>query len=80
VRPSIWQTTLYVAVVGVLVGTTYLVGKTAIGDLLTVLVGALTLAALAFLPKLPEPPLVLAGGIVALIADPILQPAWVLGT
>jgi chromate transporter len=69
-----------VAVVGVLVGTTYLVGRTAIGDLLTVLIGVLTLAALFLLPRFPEPLLVLVGAVVGTIAYPILQPTWVLGT
>jgi chromate transporter len=69
-----------VAVVGVLVGTTYLVGRTAIGDLLTVAIAVLTLLALFLIPKLPEPLIVLAGALVGLVAYPILQPAWVLVT
>jgi len=68
-----------VAVVGVLAGTTYLVARTAIGDLLTVLVAALTLAVLFLFPRLPEPLIVLAGALVGLFAYPLLNPAWVLG-
>jgi chromate transporter len=68
-----------VAVVGVLVGTTYLVAKTAIGDVLTGAVAALTLATLFLAPKLPEPLIVLAGALVGLISYPLLKPAWVLG-
>lgn len=66
-----------VAVVGVLVGTVYLVGKTAIGDLLTTL---LALGA-AFAPlvwrKLPDQVLVLIGAAVGLIAFPLFHHAWV---
>jgi chromate transporter len=66
-----------VAVVGVLVGTVYLVGKTAIGDPLTIV---LALGA-AFAPlvwrKLPDQVLVLVGAAVGLIAFPLLNPAWV---
>ncbi len=64
-----------VAVVGVLVGTTWLVGRTAIGDVLGVLVGALSLALLFLFPKLPEPVLVLAGALVGLVAYPLVGPA-----
>ena len=67
-----------VAVVGVLVGTTYLVGKTAIGDVLTIAVAAASLIALFVLKKLPEPVVVLAGALIGLIAYPILRPEWVL--
>ncbi|MGZ6970527.1 MAG: chromate efflux transporter, partial [Thermoanaerobaculia bacterium] len=68
-----------VAVVGVLVGTTWLVGRTAIGDILTAAVGILSLAALILFPRLPEPALVLLGALVGLVAYPLLGPAWVLG-
>lgn len=67
-----------VAVVGVLVGTTYLMGKTAIGDALTIGIAAGSLLVLFLWRKLPEPFLVLAGALVGLIAYPIIQPAWVL--
>ena len=67
-----------VAVVGVLVGTTYLVGKTAVGDPLTVGVAAASLAALFAWKRLPEPLVVLAGALIGLIAYPIIRPGWVL--
>jgi chromate transporter len=67
-----------VAVVGVLVGTTWLVGRTAIGDFFTVSVGLLSLAVLLLFPKLPEPVLVLIGALSGLVAYPLVNPAWVL--
>jgi chromate transporter len=67
-----------VAVVGVLVGTTWLVGKAAIGDVLTAALALLTLFALFLFPKLPEPLIVLAGALVGLVAYPLLSPSWVL--
>jgi chromate transporter len=68
-----------VAVVGVLAGTTYLVGRTAVGDVLTAAVALASLAALVFLPRLPEPLLVAIGAVIGLVAYPILRPGWVLG-
>ncbi len=68
-----------VAVVGVLAGTTVLVGRNAIGDAATAALFAVALAALVLLPKLPEPLLVLAGALAGLVLYPILTPAWVLG-
>jgi chromate transporter len=68
-----------VAVVGVLAGTTYLVGRTAVGDILTVAVALASLAVLTFVPRLPEPLLVGIGALIGLIAYPILRPGWVLG-
>lgn len=67
-----------VAVVGVLVGTTTLVAKTAIGDAPTLSIAALTLAVLVLWPKVPEPALVLLGALVGLVAYPLLMPEWVL--
>jgi chromate transporter len=67
-----------VAVVGVLVGTTYLVARTAIGDLLTVAIAVGSLAILFLWRRLPEPVVVLAGALIGLVAYPILQPAWLL--
>jgi chromate transporter len=67
-----------VAVVGVLVGTTYLVGRTAIGDALTIAVAAASLVVLFVWKKLPEPAVVLAGALIGLIAYPIIRPEWVL--
>jgi chromate transporter len=67
-----------VAVVGVLVGTTYLVGKTAIGDALTIAVAAASLVALFVWKRLPEPLVVLAGALIGLLAYPLVRPEWVL--
>ena len=67
-----------VAVVGVLVGTTYLVGKTAIGDWPTAAIGLATLGLLFWTRKIPEPLLVLAGGLVGLAAFRLIRPEWVL--
>jgi chromate transporter len=68
-----------VAVVGVLAGTTFLVGRTAVGDVPTAAIFCVTLAALVRAPKIPEPLIVLAGALVGLVAYPLLKPAWVLG-
>jgi chromate transporter len=57
-----------VTVVGVLAGTTWLVGKEAIGDWLTLAVGAGSLLAITFWKKLPEPAVILGGGVIGLIA------------
>jgi chromate transporter len=65
-----------VAVVGVLAGTTYLVGRPVIGDVLT---AALLIAALGvtrLTKKIPDQALVVGGAIVGLIAYPLLRPAW----
>jgi chromate transporter len=60
------------------VGTTWLVGRVAIGDALTIAVALLSVAALARWRKLPEPVVIAAAAIVGLIAYPLLQPQWVL--
>src|SRR5258708_3609458 len=57
-----------VTVVGVLVGTTFLVGKTAITDWPTGAVAVLTLAALFLWKKLPEPLLAALGGVLGIAA------------
>jgi chromate transporter len=67
-----------VAVVGVLVGTTYLVAKTAIGDLLTVTIAVAALVVLSLWRKIPEPLIVAAGALIGLLAYPLLRPGWVL--
>ena len=67
-----------VAVVGVLVGTTYLVAKTAVGDILTVALAAAALFVLFLWKKVPEPLIVAAGALIGLLAYPLLSPAWVL--
>jgi hypothetical protein len=65
-----------VAVVGVLVGTTHLVGKTAIGDGLTVAVEAESLLVLLRWKRLPEPVVALAGASIGLVAYPLVRPDW----
>lgn len=67
-----------VAVVGVLVGTTALVGRTAIGDVFTVTVAVVALAVLLRFEKIPEPLAVAAGGLLGLLAYPLIQPGWLL--
>jgi chromate transporter len=67
-----------VAVIGVLVGTTYLVGRNAIGDLFTGILAIATLILLAVFEKIPEPLAVAAGALIGLAAYPLLQPGWVL--
>jgi chromate transporter len=66
-----------VAVVGVLAGTTYHVGRPVIGDALTATILLTTLGATWFGRKVPDQALVVAGAIVGLIAYPILRPTWV---
>ncbi len=67
-----------VTVVGVLVGTTYLVALSAIGDWVTIAIAVFSLAALALWKKLPDPLLVAAGAIAGLIAYPLIRPGWLL--
>lgn len=66
-----------VAVVGVLVGTVFLVGKAAIGDALTLLLAACAVFAPLVWRKLPDQALVVFGAAIGLIAFPLLHPAWV---
>jgi len=61
-------TGITVAVVGVLLGTVVLVGRTAISDVLTAAVAVAALVFLVAFPKLPEPLLVLAGAVAGLLA------------
>jgi chromate transporter len=65
-----------VAVVGVLAGTTYLVGKPVIGDWLTALVALGVLAAPRFVKGIPDQAFVGAGAAIGLIAYPLLRPGW----
>jgi chromate transporter len=67
-----------VAVVGVLAGTTWLVARTAIGDVFTALVAAGALGSLLLARRLPEPLLVAAGALAGLAAYPLLRPEWML--
>ena len=67
-----------VAVVGVLVGTTWLVGRSAIGDAPTLAIALAALGVLFRWKKVPEPLVVLAGGLVGLAVFRLIDPSWVL--
>ena len=67
-----------VTVVGVLVGTTWLVGKEAIGDWLTAVIAVASLLVILFWEKLPEPAVIAAGGIIGLLAYQAIRPEWLL--
>jgi chromate transporter len=67
-----------VTVVGVLVGTTWLVGKEAVGDWLTGAIALGSLLAIVFLKKQPEPAVILAGGTIGLLTYQIIHPEWLL--
>jgi chromate transporter len=67
----------YAAAIGTIVGACVLLGKIAIGDWLTVLIGVASLAVL-FRWKVSNPALIAATAIVGLIAFPILEPTWVM--
>jgi chromate transporter len=66
----------YAAAIGTILGACILLGRIAIGDWLTLLIGTVSLAIL-FRWKVSNPLLIAATAIVGLIAYPILQPAWV---
>jgi chromate transporter len=67
----------YAAAIGTILGASFLLGRIAIGDWLTVLIGTVSLAVL-FRWKVSNPLLIAVTAIVGLIAYPILQPAWVM--
>jgi chromate transporter len=66
-----------VAVVGVLAGTTYLVGRPVIGDWLTILLLIAVLVAPRLRRGIPDQLFVGAGAIIGLIAYPLLRPTWI---
>ena len=66
----------YAAAIGTILGACFLLGKIAIGDWLTVLVGIGSLAVL-FRFKVSNPLLIAATAVIGLIAFPLLQPGWV---
>ncbi len=66
-----------VAVVGVLAGTTYLVGRPVIGDLLTVVLLVAAIVVTRGAKKIPDQALIVGGAIVGLIAYPLLRPTWI---
>jgi chromate transporter len=67
----------YGAAIGTILGACVLLGRIAIGDWLTALIGIVSLAIL-FRWKVSNPLLIAATAVVGLIAYPILQPAWVI--
>jgi len=67
----------YAAAIGTILGACVLLGKIAIGDWLTALIGVASLAVL-FRWKVSNPMLIAATAVVGLIAFPILQPDWVM--
>jgi chromate transporter len=67
----------YAAAIGTILGACILLGKIAIGDWLTALIGIVSLAVL-FRWKVSNPLLIAATAVVGLIAYPLLQPAWVM--
>jgi chromate transporter len=67
----------YGAAIGTILGACFLLGRIAIGDWLTSLIGVASLAIL-FRWKVSNPLLIAATAIVGLIAFPLLQPDWVM--
>jgi chromate transporter len=67
----------YAAAIGTILGACILLGKIAIGDWLTILIGVVSLAAL-FRWKVSNPLLIAVTAAVGLVAYPLLQPAWVM--
>jgi chromate transporter len=67
----------YAAAIGTILGACILLGRIAIGDWVTALIGVLSLAVL-FRWKVSNPLLIAATAAVGLVAYPILQPDWVM--
>jgi chromate transporter len=67
----------YAAAIGTILGACVLLGRIAIGDWLTVLIGVVSLAVL-FRWKVSNPVLMAAAAVIGLIAYPLLHPAWVM--
>src|SRR6202043_286184 len=65
----------YAAAIGTILGACILLGKVAIGDWLTALVGLVSLGIL-FRWKVSNPLLIAATAVGGLIAFPLLQPTW----
>lgn len=62
-----------VAVVGVLIGTSYLVGQSVVVDWLTALLAIAALAVCLFVKRVPDQLTVAAGGIIGLLAYPMMH-------
>jgi chromate transporter len=67
----------YAAAIGTILGASILLGRIAIGDWLTTLVGLVSLAAL-FRWKISNPLLIAVTAVIGLIAYPLLHPSWVM--
>jgi chromate transporter len=67
----------YAAAIGTILGACVLLGKIAVGDWLTALIGLVSLAIL-FRWKVSNPLLIAATAVIGLIAFPLLQPSWVM--
>jgi chromate transporter len=67
----------YAAAIGTILGACVLLGKIAIGDWLTALIGIVSLVVL-FRWKVSNPLLIAVTAVIGLIAFPLLQPAWVM--
>src|SRR5438552_2762577 len=67
-----------VTVVGVLVGTTYLVARTAIADVLTAAIAVLSLVVLMWWKKCPDPLLVAVGAVIGLAMYRVIRPDWLM--
>src|SRR5712675_245370 len=67
----------YGAAIGTILGACVLLGKTAVGDWLTVLIAVASLVAL-FRWKLSNPMLMLLTAIIGIVAFPLLHPTWLM--
>jgi chromate transporter len=67
----------YAAAIGTILGACILLGRIAIGDWLTALIGVASLAVL-FRWRVNNPLLIAATAVIGLIAFPLLQPEWVM--
>jgi chromate transporter len=67
----------YAAAMGTILGACFLLGRIAIGDWLTALIGLVSLTVL-FRWKVNNPLLIAATAIIGLIAFPLIQPSWVM--
>jgi chromate transporter len=67
----------YAAAIGTILGACVLLGRIAIGDWLTALIGIASLAAL-FRWTISNPLLIAVTAVIGLIAFPLLQPGWVM--
>ena len=67
----------YAAAIGTILGASVLLGRIAIGDWLTLLIGVVSLV-LLFRWKVSNPLLMAVGAVVGLIAFPLLRPVWIM--